>query len=369
MHRPRGARLTALLLCAAVAAGLLIPASSASASVPAGWRVYNPRLRGDPLAIDFVDRLYGFMIVANRNLDGGVYCSSNGGQTWRLLVRTRTSLFNDYPIAMDFVSRTRGWMVGSSGTIYRTRDGGRHWTKQRVGGVTYLTEVQAVDGNHVWVIGGRNFLRSTNGGSTWTRSTLPTGGGFRTMHFTDSARGWVVGNTTAVSWGEPGRTLIAQTVDGGRTWQLQDNPGTPYPEDVAFVGPTMGWVAVSVGGASNLLRTNDGATWRLVEPEAYSQSGARLAMPNIDRLLFVDSSRGYAGATGGGMPAIFVTTDGGNRWTMHWMSGLTSTQQTKLRTLCSVGSRYVWAGITVYDSRPADSTRAFTVRILASNGH
>ena len=83
--------------------------------------------------------------------------------------------------------------------------------------------LHAVDDNIVWGIGSTNgisqyFVRTTNGGTTWTCSTIsaaPAGYGLSGIYAFDANRAWVsmYNNGTSTGGG------IFKTIDGGATWE------------------------------------------------------------------------------------------------------------------------------------------------------
>src|SRR5690348_406622 len=70
---------------------------------------------------------------------------------------------------VQFVSATRGWVVGQD-TILATTDGGRHWTVQD-SGPRDLTSVDFVSSEAGWAVGTHAVLATADGGAHWL--TLP----------------------------------------------------------------------------------------------------------------------------------------------------------------------------------------------------
>ena len=63
---------------------------------------------------------------------------------------------------------THAWVVGESGTILATTDGGATWSKQSSGTTEWLLSVAFVDSTHGWAVGfGGTILATTDGGATW----------------------------------------------------------------------------------------------------------------------------------------------------------------------------------------------------------
>ena len=61
-----------------------------------------------------------------------------------------------------------GWIVGDSGIILNTDDGGVTWTDQNSGTANRLTDVCFVDPEKGWIVGSNGtLLRTLNSGDTW----------------------------------------------------------------------------------------------------------------------------------------------------------------------------------------------------------
>lgn len=163
-------------------------------------------------------------------------------------------------------------------------------------------------------------VRTTDGGSTWTRTGAPA---FRmlALRFIDDKRGAALG--TAFGCEARGREcalLIATTADGGATWEtrfdhrLEEGLSDNLPV-LAFTADGTGY-ALYAGSRDSLLVTSSdgGQTWKPVKAPAAGwvfQSAA-----------FISTALGWAHArncqTAGRQEecryAIFATADGGSHW-------------------------------------------------------
>jgi len=131
-------------------------------------------------ALSFPDPQHGF--IAGEF--GTLLATSDGGQTWaNLEVGTDKTLFG-----VSFATPERGWLVGIDGLILRTRDGGRTWEVQHgatgAGSIEELGFLEtlknpglydvAVAGQYGVVVGDTgNVMTSADGGETWTPRELP----------------------------------------------------------------------------------------------------------------------------------------------------------------------------------------------------
>lgn len=233
--------------------------------------------------LQFRDTLHGVAAC-----DAGVVLvTDDGGVSWRDVHHGRS--MGDGLFDVQFIDGSRGWAAGAS--ILGTRDGGESW-----GALAYATSengylsgtaIHFVDEDHGWLAGQNGLLmRSSNGGSAWTRVALPLGPEERPhlfdIDFCDAAHGWVVGENG----------VVLHTADGGASWsrqqdgipieraipkgeparsreilpELEEPPAKLFLTSVHFADP---WQGCAVGsyrdvGESVVLRTRDGGdTWRI----------------------------------------------------------------------------------------------------------
>lgn len=227
--------------------------------------------------------------------------SDDGGASWREIElarppdkplrrpRARTNVENEQdqilrlssPILVGFVfSKTlTGWMVGESGTIQTTHDGGASWQMQYAVSRKLFYDVTAIDAQQAWLVGGGGvILRTVDGGSNWNEQPSVTTQSLRAVHFIDAKRGWASGTNGA----------IVATLNGGNRWQSQNSNTTQTLNDVWFVNASEGWAA---GERGTLLHTRDaGATWLDESLKTYA---------NLNKLFFVAPDCGWVvGANG-----------------------------------------------------------------------
>ncbi len=89
-----------------------------------------------------------------------MYHTSNGGTTWQALITP--GIFQ----SICFLTNTEGWAGGLSG-IHHTTDAGATWQEQSSPLGSFINELMFIDPQHGWVIGNSgNIIATTNGGST-----------------------------------------------------------------------------------------------------------------------------------------------------------------------------------------------------------
>lgn len=232
----------------------------------------------------------------------GAVLRTTDGLTWGVQASgTTNNLFG-----VDFVSETRGWVVGALGTIRTTGDGGSTWAGQTSGTTQTINAVDFVDANNGWyAAGGATLGRTTDGGSTWTTQTpasIATTVALNGISFADANVGWAVGGIA----GQP--SAVLKTVDGGSTWTTQTTTISPARilRAVSAVDTQTAW---AVGDNGTLIRTTDGGTiWTTVP------TGVIVALNDIH---FEDATHGWFAGASSGTTVVSViqrTTDGGATW-------------------------------------------------------
>jgi hypothetical protein len=228
------------------------------------------------------------------------------------------------PIAVDLSWNGADWRVGD---LYRTTDGGQHWTlvATNPGSATGCipaplnelhASVMSVSSPATgWMVSTCGLLVTRDGGLTWGKSVTPLSPKEAPLFFNPS-HGLIFAD---------GGILV--TSDGGASWSIRRMPAGVRPLD--FMNPSEGW---ALGNGDNavqcsledlracnhnfrLYHTSDsGKTW---VPGSFTS----LAMPAPKfwppaYIHFVDSNNGYA-STGEGPPesGLFRTTDAGRTWT------------------------------------------------------
>lgn len=275
-----------------------------------------------------------------------VFATADGGRTW-----TESAPVNpgDGGVTMlSFADWAHGWLVVDLGAamgqnpvrLYRTADGGRHWSvvaaSPAMGSVTAggsgipvqcdksgITFATVSTG---WLTSAcaagmtDSLLVSRDGGATWAPQSLPVPAGF----FGDGG-GEVFGPQFAGSAGfvtlapsAGGHPVLLASQDLGRSWhQLALPAGAGQYPQVRFFSPARG-ILVSMGAQGALggvfyTTADGGRTWTPVpQGTRFTQSGA-----NVE---FASPQAGFAWSQGGDSqgaapPAMYATADSGRRWT------------------------------------------------------
>lgn len=261
--------------------------------------------------------------------------TQNGGITWS------ESIIGDSLIANDivFLNASTGFVAGRNSDytrayIARTTDGGEHWSVTEFDTIATIESLDFLDAQHGWAIGRyvlytsdggaswetiseeytplnkvrffdelngigldySDFLKTTDGGVTWTTARLPNSFFALGMEFSDPQTGWIAGSDGSV----------LKTTNGGDSWQIFSSGINTYLNDVAIADDNSVIVVSTVGHIAR--STDSGAQWTM-------QAGQRVTERNIYAVDFCDSLNGWAvGGRYDGGRVIVRTTDGGETW-------------------------------------------------------
>lgn len=305
----------------------------------------------------FADSLNGWLSGGGRLVEGGlVGRTRDGGLTWRFHSGAIAS--GGVPVslgAVQFADTLHGCVVGSSGLVMLSDDGGETWRKVFLGRGPGddLFDVQRLDTRLGWAAGPACVLKTVDGGQTWGALLYNTSqNGYLSPNavcFTDAERGWL-----ACRVGQ-----LMRSIDGGISWtRVQLPPRTGNPPtlwDVTFNGEANGW---AVGEQGTIYHTHDaGATWEKQENgvpmvRVVSRGEAprpREVIPELETepdhlsltaVGFADSLHGWALGyyADVGESVVLGTGDGGASWrTEHVEPGEI------LRALFVLDARHAWA--------------------------
>ncbi len=212
-------------------------------------------------SISFIDTLHGWCVDPGLSQ---IYKSVDGGKTW--IRWWLAPYYKLYPTFIQFVDSVHGFGVGDDTTYNRTRtwrttDGGESWSSTTIQNASVSTYIQFLDSQNGWVAG-LGLYHTTDGGMTWNKQSYDsaTVGGLGGISFTDSLHGWACSH---------GSGWVIQTSDGGHTWTntFQIQPQNQLTaENISFPDQHNGWVfgfTFYLGDIMELIyRTTDGGgTW------------------------------------------------------------------------------------------------------------
>jgi photosystem II stability/assembly factor-like uncharacterized protein len=212
----------------------------------------------------------------------------DGGESWADVgVPTASSLSDVW-----FPTASVGYALDGEGGLFRTENGGGSWSILDTGAANPVG-VFAPDASHVYVIGLRGVVRSSDGGETFERHTDRVVRN-RTLYEADQA------GSAVVFWGP---RAIALSTNDGKTFQHIDRPTRAEIVHVDFISPRVGYVLERGGRVQ--FTSDRGHSWTELIGVGYS---------NGRRLAFGTRRNGWL-SLGSTHPGVLRTTDGGKSWT------------------------------------------------------
>ncbi len=249
-------------------------------------------------------------------------------QTAPVQVPTTASLRGLSPVDAKVV-----WASGTNGTVLRTIDGGETWEVRRVAGAEKLDfrGIRAFDANTAVAMssgkaeeGLARIYRTSDGGLHWSLvlEEKTPGVFFDAIAFWDREHGIVVSDPVN------GRFVLFVTADGGKTWKRIAPEKIPpaLPNEGAFAasnsclavqGERNVWFGTGGAGVARVFRSSDGGhSWTATKTPMHPPN----ASSGVFSIAFRDGRNGvavggdYAHADSSAMPNVLFTSDGGKTW-------------------------------------------------------
>ena len=119
---------------------------------------------------------------------GLIYKTQNGGINW-----VRINLSTNSNLSSIAFNGSLGLIVGSNGTRYKTIDSGNTWTQLSSGITVNFSDLQLISSLDVWAFGNNSSWHSTDGGSNWTNIQIPYVGNFYNLTNAGSGALYILG--------------------------------------------------------------------------------------------------------------------------------------------------------------------------------
>lgn len=222
------------------------------------------------------------------------------------------------------VSGTVAWACGEAGVVLLTTNGGTTWlrTTSPNAGLSYY-HIEAIDARTAWVVGVNStstlsvLYKTTDAGVTWTAKASSSASGtfFNAVRFYDRQNGILVGDP------ENGYFVVYTTADGGESWVRTASSNIPSPlsgeiglNGCLEISGNHAWFGTGNPSSTTtrIFRSTDrGKSWT---------ASTLLSLGNyIVSVSFIDELTGVVLGSNG---SILKTTNSGGTWSTTYLTGL-----------------------------------------------
>ena len=268
-----------------------------------GWQpAYSSLFSGEIFEARFPTEEVGYVLTdaGSGGVAGiGIKKTIDGGISWDFIYTNNWSEHLDF----SFLSPDTGFCAtvdfNDTLTLMKTTDGGLSFQLINTGFTFEPWDIAFYDKDNGLICGEFHFIRTTNGGLTWTEVTPGTMGWTETFEIAYRSRNEVF---IAGSENYP-LTSVFHSTDGGETWQALSAGNYGYAESIAL--PDENTILLTAG-TEILISSDNGLTW----------NQATSTIPGFfifKSLYFTSPTTGFASGYGD-FTNIAKTTDGGNTW-------------------------------------------------------
>lgn len=273
--------------------------------------------------------------------------------------------------ALRMLDQVHGWALSRS-AIFKTSDGGVHWTNVApAGGIAANSVGTFRDFTHAWVASVSaqevsntvDILRTSDGGKSWQHSSFTDNAVavFDPPHFANLQTGWI----EIINYGGPGAgnesAAIYHTSDGGQTWskQVESRKGfalSGIKTGISFKDALNGWATgYDASNKALLYVTHDGGnTWQPQNlpdlPGAIGTSATFFSFQTTPPVFFGNTGLlpvRVVGQLEANHPIqgtlLYRTNDGGQTWFSYWKTELNALSPFVSSNLYIVNTQHAWA--------------------------
>ena len=180
-------------------------------------------------SIYFNDQNIGWAVTG----EGEIWKTENGGLHWSLNYNDPLFDFQD----INFIDSLTGWVCGDGGLILKTEDAGLNWTILNTNSFEKLYSIEFINDYVGWACGTNGELLNTqNGGTSWTNQLSYTAKNLYDISFTELNFGWICGMSG---------TILHTTNGGAVNIDSQEEGKHQYMVSV-FPNPTRGNINIDI---------------------------------------------------------------------------------------------------------------------------
>ena len=240
-----------------------------------------------------------------------------------------------YLVAYDFLTSTAGWALVEDGSsaapsfwVFKTTDAARHWLRQLSGSASSPTagalKIQFFDRNNGLIeLGGTGAVyRTGDGGAHWTALAVPTFS-YSSVFFSDRLHGWILGTLVSLDQ-RTSESRFFSTSDAGDHWAALPQPpallfaGKGGFSEVVFRGPSEGWMGGAAAQSMAYSTIDAGVTWHAHPLPVTSGNGgfAEGSAPLLETTVYLLPGAGVLAVVIdlNGSPVGLTSFDGGSTW-------------------------------------------------------
>lgn len=245
------------------------------------WETFMPVNRG--VDISFING-YGYIVGST----GDIYKSTYLGAGWNKL----DASFNDNLNSITLLHKD-SILITSDNKLYKSFDGGTSWEIKGINGVnvedSYFTSHLV---GHVACTNG-TILKTVDGGESWYET--------ETSNITPSDFFKIVFVNDNIGFATQEHNDVYKTIDGGETWDEIASPDAGYA--LQFIDENIGFIAGDNGAAHKTV--DGGETWSWIGADG------RRSGNDLFGIYFLNENVGFATGLKG---RILRTYNGGNSW-------------------------------------------------------
>jgi photosystem II stability/assembly factor-like uncharacterized protein len=258
--------------------------ATAALAGPNRWTTFGPegaivrQVLTDPAVPD----------VAYARTEGGIYKTSNSGESWR---PSNDGLPNGGITALLVTTGSPTTLyLAIDGAIFSSTNAGGHWTRRgRIGSV--VVSCLALDPTSQTLLAGTaaGVYESDDGGQTWTQSATSAQVGPAPLIFSIAASAtaaYAIGYRS----GPPYGAVVLRSADRGRTWDIVIVSGAPDSLSALAVSLERGSIYVAAGGWI-FVSNDDGKTWNGL-PQAHGFIPVNAVVPVGEGNLYASTRAG-----------------------------------------------------------------------------
>lgn len=238
--------------------------------------------------------------------DGGdLWSSHDGGQQWNLYGKGDKHQLK----VIEFPDKNTGYILGDS-VLYRTSDAGVTWMPENHP-VGSIQDASFANSARCLILAYYGAWLSVDACKNWHQVEVPLPKSVFGCAFADDQTAFITGVDYSHFWYDP---VMLKSTDGGETWRRDSLPGNPLIAEMYFMPDGDGFALGFSGGL--YMTSNAGKTWEQITGTASRFSYRKLFFPS--------KSTGYAigihsEITGATYNEICKTEDSGKSWTSVYL--------------------------------------------------